>query len=46
MPEQWIQVVFHVLNNVFEAGLFQLFHVTCLFVKQSKEETDMGVLSW
>lgn len=45
MPEQWIQIVFHVPNKVFEAGLCQLLRATCLFTEQSKEETDEGVLS-
>lgn len=40
MPEQRIQVVFHVPNQVSEAGLCLLTRATCLFVKQSKEETD------
>lgn len=44
--EQWIQVVFHVLNKVFEAGIRQLFCATCLFVKQSKQESDIGILGW
>lgn len=46
MPEQRIQVVFHVPNEVSEAGLCQLVRATRLFAKQSKEETDKGVLSW
>lgn len=40
MPEQRIQVVLHVPNQLSEAGLCLLTRATCLFAKQSKEETD------
>lgn len=42
LPEQRVQVVFHVPDEVSEASLCQLFSAPCLFAKQSKKKTRQG----
>lgn len=42
MPEQRIQVIFHVPNEASETGLRQLFRATCLCKAEQRETNRHG----